>query len=370
VSNYYATVSSADFKQQQQQTSANIHVKFLEVILMGKKSDLTAQEKAEIVRKVAAGESTLSVAKELHRDHRTVKRFTDNATFERSRTEKSKFRSVSTRQLAKLRREVAKHPLSTSRDIFAGVDLPDVSRSTRCRILRGIALHQKAKAQPLLTTRHLTLRLQWAEKYMKLDFSRVLFTDEMRATLDGPDGWASGWIPPSGWTASRIRRQQGGGGVMVWAGIIDSTIVGPFLLKDGVKVTAQIYCDFLQENFIPWFKLQRPALRRQLVLMQDNAPSHAARLTTEFLAAKGFKDNKLMVWPPNSPDLNPIENLWSIVKARVYRAGRQFHSKQQLWAAIQTEMHEIESAQIRNLTASMDSRVLKVLRNRGRHTGM
>lgn len=42
--------------------------------------------------------------------------------------------------------------------------------------------------------RYSNLRLQWAQKYMRLDMSCILFSDETRATLDGPDGLANGWV--------------------------------------------------------------------------------------------------------------------------------------------------------------------------------
>ena len=53
---------------------------------------------------------------------------------------------------------------------------------------------------------------------MKTDFRNALFTDECRATLDGPDGWSSGWILYGRQLEVRIRRQQGRG-VMFWARI-------------------------------------------------------------------------------------------------------------------------------------------------------
>ena len=62
---------------------------------------------------------------------------------------------------------------------------------------------------------------------MKVDFSKVLFTDEVRVTLDGPDGWNKGWVINDQARYHRLRRQQGGGGIMVWADIIGGTLVGP-----------------------------------------------------------------------------------------------------------------------------------------------
>ena len=60
---------------------------------------------------------------------------------------------------------------------------------------------------------------------MKQDFAKVLFTDEIRATLDGPDDWAKGWVMDTKETPWRLWRQQGGGDVMIWAAILNNDIV-------------------------------------------------------------------------------------------------------------------------------------------------
>ena len=104
--------------------------------------------------------------------------------------------------------------------------------------------------------------------------------------------------------------------------------------------------------------------------MHDNAPSHAAKNTTESLAAMGIRGEKLMVWPPSSPDLNPIENLWSIIKQKIYEGGRQFISKQQLWDAILTSCKEIKAETVQELTSSMDARLMKVISSKGSYINM
>lgn len=63
-----------------------------------------------------------------------------------------------------------------------------VSRETRCKALRKFADVKNQIKKPILTKKHKERRLQWAKKYMKTDFSKVLFTDESRITLSGPDG--------------------------------------------------------------------------------------------------------------------------------------------------------------------------------------
>lgn len=77
-------------------------------------------------------------------------------------------------------------------------------------------------------------------------FGTVIFTDESRVTLDGPDGWSKGWIFRDREPPSRLRRQQGGGGIMIWAGIVNDQVIGPYkLLMIVSSLTVQITVNFL-----------------------------------------------------------------------------------------------------------------------------
>ncbi|XP_039618203.1 uncharacterized protein LOC120534678 [Polypterus senegalus] len=171
--------------------------------------------------------------------------------------------------------------------------------------------------------------------YAKTDFSKVLWTDEMRVSLDGPDGWARGWIGKGQRAPVRLRRQQGGGGVLVWAGIVKDELVGPFRVEDGVKLNSQSYCQFLEDTFFKqWYRKKSASFKKNMIFMQDNAPSHASKYSTAWLARKGIKEEKLMTWPSCSPDLNPIENLWSIIKYEIYKEGKQYTSLNSVWEAV------------------------------------
>jgi len=158
--------------------------------------------------------------------------------------------------LTRVKRQVAKTPLATSKAIFENCDLANVSRKTRCKALKEVAQVKKAESRPPLTKLHKEKRLKWAKDYMKSNFASVIFTNECRATLDGPDGWAQGWVSKGQDAPHRYKRQQGGGGVMFWAGIVSDELVGPCRVADCVKINSEGYCGFLQEDFIPWWKKQ------------------------------------------------------------------------------------------------------------------
>ena len=315
---------------------------------MGRAKDLTDEEKQIIIKETAKKTSCASIAMILGRHVRTIQRFLKNPSTRKARSDKGELKVVNTRDIRKIKREVFKKPGSTSKAIFDNSGLNQVPKTTRNRILRTIAKVKAPEKKPPLTQRHMLLRVEWARSYMKQDMKCVLFTDETRATLDGPDGWSKGWVGFEGKLHHRFHRHQGGGGVMLWAGIVNNEIVGPIMVREGVKINSANYCALLDECLVPWLEDQTLDCLKKLVFMQDNAPSHSARATKEYLASLGFKNQNLMVWPPNSPDLNPIENLWSIIKRKVYSDGKQFSSKTELWEAIQVAVRSIDGHTIEN----------------------
>ena len=96
--------------------------------------------------------------------------------------------------------------------------------------------------------------------------------------------------------------------------------------------------------------------------MHDNAPPHIAMKTKAYLERKQITS---LEWPPMLPDLNPIENVWSLLQKEVYKDQRVFKNTTDLWEAITTAWHVLPAETFQNLYNSMPGRMIKVIEEKG-----
>jgi transposase len=101
------------------------------------------------------------------------------------------------------------------------------------------------------------------------------------------------------------------------------------------------------------------------VFQQDNASINTAIITRQM-----FEEHRMNVlpWPANSPDLNPIENLWGKLAREVYKNGRQYDSLNGLKNAIIREWKIVPLSYIENLIQNMNKRCFEVIRLQGNKT--
>ena len=73
-----------------------------------------------------------------------------------------------------------------------------------------------------------------------------------------------------------------------------------------------------------------------------------------------------MNWPPQSPDLNPIEHLWDILDKKIDKSN--VTSQDTLWEQIQAAWQEISLDTLKKLVMSMPDRMKAVIKAKGYHT--
>ncbi len=150
-----------------------------------------------------------------------------------------------------------------------------------------------------------------------------------------------------------IKRKMNGAYSETWwwqcpyVGCMSAAGVGELHFIDGIT-NSQMYCSILKEKMLPSLR----ALGRCALFQHDNDPKHTSKATVGFL-----KKNRVKViqWPSMSPDLNPIEHLWGILKRQVEHHSPS--SIQSLKEVILEEWKKIDLAKCRQLVHSMPRRL-------------
>ncbi len=143
-------------------------------------------------------------------------------------------------------------------------------------------------------------------------WSKVLFSDESKFCISfgnqGPRVWRKGGEARSqSCFKSSVKFPQS---VMIW-GAMSSAGVGPLCFLK-TNVTAPVYLDFLERFMLP--SADQLFKDADFLFQQDLAPAHTAKSTKSWLNDHGVG---VLDWPANSPDLNPTENIWGIVKRKM-----------------------------------------------------
>ncbi|KAL0147489.1 hypothetical protein M9458_057204 [Cirrhinus mrigala] len=205
--------------------------------------------------------------------------------------------------------------------------------------------------KPLLNNRWRQKRLAWAKDkkdWTAAEWSKVMFSDESKFCISfanqGPRVWRKrGEAQNQRCLRSSVKFPQS---VMVWGAMSSA---GPLCFLRS-KVNAAVYQDVLEHFMLPAAdQLYGDA---DFIFQQDLAPAHTAKATSTW-----FKDHGIPIlnWPANSPDLNPIENLWGIVKRKMLYARP--NNAEELKATIRATWALITPEQCQRLIDSMPRRL-------------
>ena len=216
------------------------------------------------------------------------------------------------------------------------------------------------KSIPLLTDKHKQRRIEFAMKYRRQNWDKVIFSDKTTIQMFRNTQkvfYKAGTKPPQKPMVKHPYK------VHVWGAFSIKGRIG-FLMFTGIMDGA-FYREILNENL---FENADSIMRRGWVFQQDNDLKHSAKETKKLLTDRC---PNMLDWPSNSPDLNPIENLWSILKRQVEKGVNKLVAEKKsvtveiFCETIQQEWDKIEPEIFVNLIRSMPTRLEQIIEHNG-----
>ncbi len=220
---------------------------------------------------------------------------------------------------------------------------------------------------PLQSAKNRKQRLQFTQAHKNWtieDWKNVAWSDESRFLLRHSDGRVRIWrkehesMDPSClvWMV-----QVGGGGGVLVCGIFSWYTLGPLIPIDH-RLNATAYPSIVADHVHPFMTTVYPS--SDGYFQQDNAPCHQAQIISDWFLEH---DNEftLLKWPPQSPDLNPIEHLLDVVKREIRIMDVQPTNLQQLCDAIMSIWTKISEECFQHLVESMPWKIKAVLKAKG-----
>lgn len=339
---------------------------------MAKTKQISLEKRITIIAFHKKGDSVRNIAKavgvSIKGVHATIKRYKDTREYkDRQRTGRPRATtSAEDQSIVLISKRNRRLTAPEVRSQFNSNRNRSVSVTTVKRRLRAAGLMGRvAVRKPLLRQQNRRKRLQWAKAHKNWtleDWTKVLWTDESKYEVFGSRRRifvrrsATERLTPQ-CVAPTVK--HGGGSVMVWGcfamrGVGDLVQIRGILKKEG-------YRDILENNMLP------SGLRvvgEQFVLMQDNDPKHSSKLCRGYvqeLEDRGVLKN--MVWPPQSPDLNPIELLWDELD-RIIRQSCP-SSEKHLWTLLHDAWSHLQSETLTKLVSRMPRLCQAVIKANG-----
>jgi len=285
--------------------------------------ELSPYERGFIAGQVAAGASKTSIASSLS-CHRNTIDYTLQKSTSRENGESlprsGQPKSYTERDERSILRIIRTNPKITLKKLKEEVE-GDFSRWTLARIFDKYNIKKWMAAKRLMLKKeHAKLRLQWAKDRIDWDedeWSVVIWSDE--CSVERGSGRQRQWVfrtPQQKWDSDMIQEYKKGKDmkIMVWAAFSGKTGRSKLVIMSRDQeakrqgYSANSYIKVLDE-------MMPDVYDGGMIFMQDNAPIHTANKVKRWLDNNGIW---VMQWPPYSPDLNPIENLWFKLKETVF----------------------------------------------------
>ena len=207
------------------------------------------------------------------------------------------------------------------------------------------------KHQQELTEKQIQARKIFCQKMLEQKYylDKIAFSDESRFVFGKDSKWV--WMKKGEYTKNSVyESKKFPQSVMVFA-IISPGYKSKLVIIDGTVDQECYIRNLIESNFIQ--EMDEKFGKLGWLFMQDGAKCHTAERTVEWLEQQV---DLIIDWPPNSPDLNPIELLWAILKRSVAEAFPR--NKKELVEILEKTWNNISQSLIDKLCLSFENRLI------------
>lgn len=336
---------------------------------MGRKNILNTTERAKIDVYNLEGYSNRAIARKIDRSEHAVRNYLKDSASYGSNYQGRSATVLTPQDIRKIHRLASNSALSTNKIRMAAGVMASKSTVRRAILKAPFLKLKKLKKKPPLNPVRKQQRLEFAKQHMTWDvypqtisnnWKNVVFSDEKKFNLDGPDGYNHYFHDIRKEEKFLSRHHARKGGVMVWGAISYWGAIKLNFVSN--KMTGNSYKNMLQSVFP---QIQELFGHLQMIFQQDNAPIHNARVVKSWIESQNVE---LLPWPPYSPDLNIIENVWGWLTRKVYEGDKQYESNEELIAGIEAAWAEISLDYLKSLYYSLKDRMFEVILKKGGST--
>ena len=247
------------------------------------------------------------------------------------------------------------HPTWSPGQIKRHLSLRPIARTISNDLKKNNFVRRSVKPKPALEEAQKVERVKWAREKLNQDFSHVVFVDEAsfwsntykKKVLVKKGQRPTKYVPSHGFK------------VHVWGAISLFGKVGFHTFTESFK--AKTCCKILENILLPGVENSiEQYYGDDWSLMQDNHPVHTSDKVMKWVSLNAPHYIKM---PGYSPDLNPMENIWGIMKTKIQEM--EIESVGSLERAVQETWENVTLESIQNCVSSMNNRCEMIIESEG-----